>query len=217
MIIDQQSGLVFIHIPKTGGTSLHNWLRSQNSLVIAFWGQRDGLDQAHLTLQQAQAIIPSFPKEYFRVAFVRHPYDRVYSAYLQPYRQVDGQLTFGQFLEKYVAPLEQPIKGDLDLDPKSVHLWPMHYFTTVNGRNDVHFIGRMENWQQDVEFIKEKFGYKGQPSHQNQNQNQTVSIEDQLYQSKYKKYYRPEQLELVDRVYRKDFEWFYGGGTQVPP
>ena len=192
MIIDKKNNLVFIHIPKTGGTSIHQWLSLQNNQTVSLWGCSNGIDYAHLTLSQALTLLTSFPKDSFKIAFVRHPYDRIYSAYLQPYRQMYPDLTLDEFVKHYVSKVDEN-----NPDPKLVHLWPMYLFTCINGVNQVDFVGKMETWRKDIDFVKNRFKLKGTPGHLNQSNRLG---DDPVFTS--------ESLKIIDKVYKKDFEWF---------
>lgn len=191
MIIDDQLKLVFIHIPKTGGTSIYHWLKNQTDQTVALWGNKDGIDYAHLTLDQVNRMMSFNLEDYFKFAFVRHPLDRIYSAYLQPYRQTNPKLSFDQFLENYVK-----LAGKLD--PSLVHLWPMYHFVTINGKISVDFIGRLENWSDDISFVKMKCNLSGLPIHLNKNK----------IQSNYIDFYKPEQIKIIKNIYQIDFDLF---------
>lgn len=202
MIIDDKLKLIFIHIPKTGGTSIHQWLKEQNSSTLSFWGVKDNIDLAHLTLEKGLEIIPNFNQSYFKFAFVRHPLYRIYSAYLQPYKQLYPNLTFNQFLEKFVKKIST-IEGKSD--PALVHLWPMSSFIKINNKVSVDFIGRMENWDSDIEFLKSIFAIKGFPSHLNKSdpcRNSDYSL--QLA----KKLYTRSQKDLIYQIYLEDYQIF---------
>ena len=39
MIIDQLNKFIFVHIPKSGGTSIHKLLENNNEFTISLWGK----------------------------------------------------------------------------------------------------------------------------------------------------------------------------------
>jgi len=208
MIIDDRLKLVFIHIPKTGGTSIHQWLLQQNSGATALWGfdKSRGIDMAHLTLKQAIDTIPAFPIGHFKISVVRNPYDRLYSAYLQPYRQLHPGITFDRFLDSFV----RRVSSD-NPDPQLVHLWPMHRFVTMNGSNGADFILRMEHWERDVSFLRKLFDLRGSPPHLNAGKrivNGTKTKTKITEAPAYLKYYNDRQIKMVNDIYNADFEWF---------
>lgn len=74
--------IVFIHIPKTAGSSLEHFLiRSQNV------SQRDGKLGQHATLQDAHNIYGSEIYNYKIFTVVRNTWDRIISYYLMCYRR----------------------------------------------------------------------------------------------------------------------------------
>ena len=197
MIIDDKLKLIFIHIPKTGGTSIHQWLKYQNCSTLSFWGKKDLVDLAHLTLEDANRLIPNFNISYFKFAFIRHPLDRVYSAYLQPYKQLYPTLTFEQFLERFVKKIKT---NDGINDYNLVHLWPMYQFLKINNQVTIDFVGRMETWKSDIEFIKSLFLLKNYPMYLNSNKNNTICV------NKYGHLYTDVQKNLIYHIYLEDYE-----------
>jgi len=238
MIIDFFRQLIFIHIPKTGGTAIHEWLTEQyvkstattDTPIVNLWGFQNGLDLAHLTLYQAQSIISDFPIKFIKIAVVRSPYDRIYSAYQQPYLQKYPKLTFVEFLDRFVGQIkDKRIEYDqTKIDPELIHIWPMCSFITINGNNSVDFVVRFEDWDRDIDYLRSRFKLTGRPPVLNQStkcpgfatqnqstkcpgfatQNATQNQSTKCRQSRYLSKYTPEQIQLINQVYQDDFEWF---------
>ncbi|MFQ6538973.1 MULTISPECIES: sulfotransferase family 2 domain-containing protein [Aphanothece] len=95
MIINQSIGFAFIHIPKSAGTSLMQYLSPLNGpldleiggtlfgeQIQAAYIQRHGLEK-HSTLADAQRVInmTRAPREMFVFTFVRNPYARLSSIF----------------------------------------------------------------------------------------------------------------------------------------
>jgi hypothetical protein len=85
MPVDHDRKLLFIHIPKTGGTTILTllglWNKQRAPDFQKLFGDFGTVDLQHLTLAQtAQFLTPQEFASYFRFAFVRNPWDRAVSA-----------------------------------------------------------------------------------------------------------------------------------------
>ena len=135
MIISKSKNYLFIHIPKTGGSSLRRELiknKSDEDLVFLD-------DNQHNKVPSIKKIYTENDinwKSTFKFAFVRNPWDRVVSYYLYQFK---NKLSFKQFVKQ---------SKDTQLS----------YIQDKNGDVDVDFVGQFENYKQDAEFILKKFG-----------------------------------------------------------
>lgn len=193
MIIDQSKKIIFVHIPKSGGTSIHKLLENNNEFTVSLWGKIDNKDYAHLSIFDAHTLYP-LSKSYFSFAVVRNPYNRIYSAYKQPYCQLYPNLTFDNFINNHVSKININ-----NLDPELVHIWPMHVFIVRSNKLVVDFVIRYEQLYKDFEHIKNKFDIKNTLNHLNKNDEHCDT-----YINKYSK----NQIKLINRIYSEDFEWF---------
>jgi len=73
-VIHHKHKLIFIHIARTGGTSI------EQALVEKDWGEVD-IDTKHLKASQAKDLYSKFWKEYTTFTVVRNPFDRFVSMY----------------------------------------------------------------------------------------------------------------------------------------
>jgi len=152
--------IIFIHIPRCGGTSIEQnlWYNEFNknfsfnesnekNLLQGFIDeyknkfQYDGLQ--HLTLSNIKNIYPKETRSFFKFTFIRNPFSRIASAYA-------GIMTFRKDLRNFlVLYKDTSFKKFLELINKNKHThWmPMSNFFH---NKDVNFIGRFENYQEDL-------------------------------------------------------------------
>jgi hypothetical protein len=143
---------VLIHIPKTGGTSIRKGVWKKNYEGPAFWR------------------VPDEWRGHFKFAFVRHPLDRLVSAYKMFSEGAIGDadwqlpadrrdLTFPEFIE---IVLDETIIFDerrATFEEKIRHhtIPQTHPF---NALADADFVGRYENLAQDFEVVARQVGVK---------------------------------------------------------
>ena len=136
--------LVFIHIPKTGGTTVtriflnrRNWIR-------------------HLPITEYRSYF-----DHFIFSFVRNPYLRIISIYRYydnggnrsfiDRRMVDNDVGLNQFLQHY--------------NEDSIgHLRTQHSFLQDSPHLD--FIGRFERFSHDLKYLCDRFGTKYADTHE---------------------------------------------------
>ncbi|WP_306250816.1 sulfotransferase family protein [Parvularcula sp. IMCC14364] len=153
-----------------------------------------------------------FSDKFFRFSFVRNPYTRVLSAYLDkidrkknPVKQVrralghdaeaDVDITFEQFLD--AINLTKQRDQDKHWRPQSELL--------LNGYLDFHYLGRFENFEEDWRNVAERINptmledMRDIPWH-------ATNADDQL-----KEFYTPELTEKFMHNYASDFELYNYG------
>lgn len=146
---------VFIHVPKTGGSSIESALSNGRLNQYGKYGNlRDNYEQ-HWTYTELLANNPSLPLgEYFSFGFVRNPWDRMISEY------AFGLKWFG--LDRHITPAGNPslsLREFLRLEeqyPRAewVHWRSQHEFLlNKHGQQLVNFIGRYERLQSDFEEV----------------------------------------------------------------
>ena len=130
-MISHKHKFIFIHIPRTGGTSIGQLLGNKN---------RSRKHESLFSLKKKVDI-----SSFFKFSFVRNPWDITISKYFAPYyckiNKLSGK-TLLYFLENYfLAPNES---GDSFYD----------YFDP----SEMDFIGRFETREQDLGYISNKIG-----------------------------------------------------------
>jgi hypothetical protein len=160
-LLHDERRAIFIHIPKTAGVSA----------AQAFYGQallaRHGVaSPGHHTLQYLQALAPAKCDRYFTFAFVRHPLDRLVSAfhYLQretPYEHdrawAQAHLSGYRSFPEFITALEDP--GYRQVVMAKVHFRPqVEFVMNTRGEVAVDFVGRMERLHDDYADVCRRTG-----------------------------------------------------------
>lgn len=207
--------VIFLHIPKTGGTSIEALLEIKSSPENLFWqGYRaDVLAPQHLTYAELKAKIkPEIFNEYFKFAFVRNPWERLVSTYFWNNRGHKTFESFVHFLDKlfteYHTDLEPPAAangttqradGKKSLftfphfrDHFAAHYLPQHLYIGP----DVT-VYRFENFAEENRKICQQLEIKERQIHHNPTRHQHYST-----------YYTEETKQIVARIYAVDIELF---------
>jgi len=190
-LISHKHKYIFIHIPRTGGTSVEfalldyeNVDYNLNDEVPLRTLSKDNKHKFGLRRGSKQHLpLIEYPDEqrqtYYCFTFVRNPWDLLLSEYY--YSHDYRQTQFKDFL----------------LSPKHTskyHLMPQHEF--IN--DDIDYIGRFENLQIDFNEVCDKIGI---PRQQLSHSNKTVH-------KHYAEYYNDETRDIVAKKYAKDIEIF---------
>jgi len=177
--------IIFVHIPKTGGGTIHKVFGQD------FKGPENHYD----------GMTEVLCKEYFMFTFVRNPFERFVSSYL--YWKDSRKLLSGISFLDYAKDLES-IFAERCIEEEVVHTWDMSY---LNGHKDkwqyMDFIGRFESFENDLRLVMHLAGYdyKGDIPKEHQG---SFSRNGYPYQS----YYCDESRYLVEKRFSKDLLQF---------
>lgn len=172
----------FIHIPKTGGTSINKVL----------------LTQENTTFYTAHDSIRAIPDENLYIfTFVRNPYTKFFSAWSAGVRK-----------GKYVNDLDEFIKT---IDLNDTWFLPQTYYINEGATNNkkVDFIGRYENIKKDTNFLFKKLGIYHTLPHLNRNpiyDKHPLLNQEQYYISMCK--INRNVKDFIKEVYKNDFKQF---------
>ena len=190
MIINEHYKFIFIHVPKTAGTTLHFFLKDLEGSK-EYWGHGDGYDLAHITISQLPICIPPLQiPNYYIFCFVRNPYDRIYSAYQFLREQINWQKDFYSFVKEIIC---------TDKRQTLIHLAPMVNFIKNNDFKP-QYIGRLESYNQDLEKIFQQLNITQKPIN---NLNVTTDI-NQNYIHNYCYF----TIHIINKIYAEDFQVF---------
>jgi len=202
MSIHHDHRFIFVHIPRTGGTTISSFFGFTNPTHQAF----AGLPKC-ATLQEYIKVHPKFAY-YFKFAFVRNPWDKVVSEYkwaksdlnrnksgIDPYMLVNNGINnFKDFVKK-----DGTILCGLN------HQMPQYKFLEAQ-RVKVDFIGRYENFRSDFESVLQQFKIK-KPT----KLFKILACENPNEQKKfthYSQWYDQETRDIIGERYRVDIRKF---------
>lgn len=196
-MISHKHKFIFIHIPKTAGTSIEQALRDETCKLLPGQWDHARVRHAplnHLTLQELVdygALTPAQLKSYFKFCFVRNPWERLVSEIFCPWMSP-------WFKD---LPLEERIRRACELaaTPTGIanHLRPQADFVQAGGLQ-MDFIGRFERLEEDFAQICRLLGIEAALSHLNRSGHRP-----------YQDYYDAETQALVATAYRGDIDAFH--------
>tara|TARA_Y100000310_G_scaffold342972_1_gene448537 strand:- start:108 stop:680 length:573 start_codon:yes stop_codon:yes gene_type:complete len=186
-MINHEHKFIFIHIPKTAGSSIEDFFIDRLSLKRkdhVYWDDKNHQWAQHYTLAELGS---HKYKYYFKFAFVRNPWDRVVSACM--YRKS----SIRNFLMHNHA---KNIEGKRD---PARHQMPQHEFLVdIYGKHRADFVGRFENLQTDFNHVCDRIGIeRGKLPHSNKTKHKH-----------YSHYYNKDTRGLVAKRYARDIEYF---------
>jgi hypothetical protein len=201
MPVDHGRKLLFIHIPKTGGTTILSmlglWKKERSPDLSTLFGDFGPFDLQHLTLSQARQFLTRAEwTSYFRFAFVRNPWDRAVSSALWRTRFRDEGI---RDLRDYIDWAER-VNRNGPRARSDVHALPQSAFViNDDGSPGVHCIGRFENYERDVQAILSPFLRVYRPLPHNLKH---------LDRGHYRDYYHGDLEGRTRRLYTQDVERF---------
>lgn len=212
MLLSLKYNFLFVHIAKTGGTSVRAALAPLRWRDPLYWPAFLCSRLSHLTGHRIASKLPRHAKviaakemlphevfeKLFKFAFVRNPWDLQVSSWHHIRRERPHLLTgiedFPTFIRWKLDP-ERPYQYHIDT---SIEL-QSDYLKDLSGRIIVDFIGRYENLQEDFDQVCRTIGIAPrQLPHKRQAKNR----------SDYRKYYTDEIAELVAQRFKPDIEAF---------
>lgn len=81
MVVCYKKKCIFIHIPKTAGTSIEQFLIDSGKNSLDFKGVKDGRSMHHYRAYDLKREIPYIFNSLYKFSIVRNPYDRLLSEY----------------------------------------------------------------------------------------------------------------------------------------
>jgi hypothetical protein len=131
--------------------------------------------------------------EYFKFVFVRNPYDRAVSGWNYNMETEKLNIDFNIYIEM----------GSIVSDEEYWHCFLPQSESVIDENGDyfVNFVGKFETLEEDFQKILKKIGFK-KILH-----NPEVKKNNRKHNS-YKKYYDQRTLDIVNKIYEKDFELF---------
>ncbi|MCF6218023.1 MAG: sulfotransferase family protein [Gammaproteobacteria bacterium] len=210
MLLSHRYQFLFVHIAKTGGTSVRAALVRKAMLDpyrLPMWCCSK---LSHLTRHKLASKLPRhskiiaakemLPKEFFdslfKFGFVRNPWDLQVSSFHHIKRErpqyLFGHDNFKDFLKFKFDP-KRPYQYHIDT---SIEL-QSDYLVDLHGNIIVDYIGRYENFHNDFSHVCEKIKIKCALPEKRISTDRTKD---------FRNYYDDESVELVARHFKRDIE-----------
>lgn len=192
-MIDHRRKSIFVHIPKTAGTTISSALEipkdhshSTLEMIIDNWLGRNPLKR--LFMRQVLG--------YYKFAFVRNPWDRMVSLFIE--KQQTGWLNDGVEFSDFIRHLysnPETISEDPNL---RFHSQPCYHWLTIDDKLNIDFVGRFEQLQSDYEIICGKLGLP----------KSMLPVIRKRDRAPYSSFYNEETQQIVADRNRVDIEQF---------
>ncbi len=209
MLISRKKNFIFIHIPKCGGTSVHNALRGYAELYQRFFNNLYDRNLLEINIRTPFLNIYNFGghchayqieyvlgrdkfERFFSFSFVRNPWDREVSEYHyalrgphRRHREVKGLKDFDDFLNwRFTS------------DIKSCKT-QRSYLVDINGKLLVDHVGKVHSMDHDFNEICKMLNIEA-----------TLERKNRSDHRRYVDYYKERTVKMVEEVYKEDVETF---------
>jgi hypothetical protein len=212
--ISNKYNYMFVETPKVACSTIKVTLQRMELETTELFNKRD-IHKREFSPLIKPSQVGNFDKflnrnKLFKFCFVRNPYTRLLSAYLEkiklgknqkrsillhmgkyPYN-LNTEIYFSEFVH---VVCEQPI---ISMDPH----WRIQYYQTFQDHINYDFCGKLENFDQDIKTVLSKIN-KNYSKYMLSIRTHSTQANNLLEQ-----YYSSELIKKVQEKYSKDFEYF---------
>jgi hypothetical protein len=192
--------IAFIHIPKTAGQSIEDLFEFELD-NHHYFGNNNGHDFSHCTIKNMQSKIDI--SNFFKFSFVRNPFDRLVSEFFYrselKHNWVFKRLKMKKYsFEDFVNGFyEYKLSFDINKSSDESHFYSQFEFVCIDNKISVDFLGRFENFKNDISILKKKFNINKNIIHKNKTNHYHYSL-----------YYNTTTKSMVENIYEKDLSVF---------
>lgn len=194
MVVCYDLKCIYIHIPKTAGTSIEQFLKDNGKNSIDYLGVRNNRSLHHLLAIELRKELPFLFKKYYKFSLVRNPYDRLLSEYY--WTPIPGVgYKSGQSKADFITYVSNVVNKKLYFD----NIYNDHFIPQVDflysGKNLlVDQIFRYEDLDWVVQYLKKKLNINNDLPYLNKSKNSIKKIE-----------WNEKQKERIYKIYFRDF------------
>ena len=195
MVVCHIRKIIFIHIPKTAGSSIEHLLRDEGNYELDFIGVRNGRSTHHYMGIELKLILKELYPAYYKFSFVRNPYDRLISEYFWC-RIKDVGHKFNKTFDEFLDYVEDVIKNKKFFKPiENDHFIPQYSFLFFNNKLIVNNIFKYEDIETVVPLIRKRLKIKTVLQHLNKSNKNEITLTN-------------EQKDRIYNLYKIDFQTF---------
>ena len=170
----------------------------------------------HIRLDELY-LLPEWRLEYKIACFVRNPYDRFYSGYLQSIRDINNNEGFEEKISMWGKIVKQGFDHYAeylyDQCNKGNRIWPAHLqseYIYYQGTKLTNFIGYIESFESDYKLLCETLGIpynflKSSPGYEPMTPCDPMNMSVSDYKYIESKYTDPT-IDLVNYIFEEDFK-----------
>lgn len=188
---------IFVHVPKTGGSTISTLLRHERLLGLKR-NDPDPRTHKHATLFEHMAALGDEADDYFKFSFVRNPWDRLVSAYHYVVERRTGEFpavaahkSFADFAAAISRRPEEFLESDY-FRPQS------SFLIDDAGNMPLDFLGKYETFEDDLQTVLTRLGIR----------RTLMQHRKRSKHSDYREYYDAGMRDAIAEIYRKDLEAF---------
>jgi hypothetical protein len=198
MVICHNKKCIFIHIPKTAGTSIEQFLKEKGKNNIEYLGVRNNRSLHHLTAFELKKELFYIFDIYYKFSIIRNPYDRLLSEYYWTPIQGVGYKS-NQTKADFITYVSNVVNKKLYF--KNIyndHFIPQYLFLyNNNNKLLIDEIFRYEDLEWTVNYLKKKLNINNNFPFLNKSLNNIEKTD-----------WNHRQKERIYNIYQKDFILF---------
>jgi hypothetical protein len=195
MVVCHIRKIIFIHIPKTAGSSIEHLLRDEGKYELDFIGVRNGRSTHHYMGIELKLILKELYPTYYKFSFVRNPYDRLISEYFWCRLNNVGH-KFNKTFDEFLDYVEDVIKNKNFFKPiENDHFIPQYSFLFFNNKLLVNNIFKYEDIETVAPLIKKRLKINTVLQHLNKSKKNEITLTQ-------------EQKDRIYNLYKIDFQTF---------
>ena len=190
-IVCNDPDIVFIHVPKTGGTSISKWLMENAP------GCKSNTVKTFYSKHYPYFLFDDEHKKYFSFGIVRNPWERMVSMFFDIINRIDP----GRYEESDFNNAIRAIKNNNGLTPlvgKRLSSGPIVEMLKINGKIRCDKYIKVSSLERELSDIKDKTLFKGSLKKANAGKKR----------EHYSKYYEDDTIKIIEDLFKEDILFF---------
>ena len=160
MVVCDDKRCIFIHIPKTAGTSIEQYIADNDRHYLRYLGVMNNRSAHHFTAIELKKQVHHLFNKYYKFSIVRNPYDRLLSEY---YWTPIPRLGYkgGRNKADFLYHVQEIVRGKKYFDSiYHDHFIPQYLFLYEGKKLLIDQLFRYEDLEWVVNYLKQKLDIK---------------------------------------------------------